>query len=86
MYFKHIIFEDKLKWLDALYLRTEGVGAFRDSNALIDSHILMTKYRGDTTSIMLKFSLDYIFFLTFFSSTSHVNLGKVILTTLDNFL
>jgi hypothetical protein len=41
-----------------LYLRMEGTSTLRDLDALIDSHILMIKYRGDTTSIIFQ-----VFFL-----------------------
>ena len=45
-----------------LYLRMEGTSTLRDSDALIDSHILMVKYRGDTTSIIFQvlFRLNFL--------------------------
>ena len=58
MCLKHLKFKEKLKWLDALYLRMEGLSALRDSDALIESHILITKCGGDITSIMFQGSLD----------------------------
>jgi len=39
-------------------LRMEGVSTLRDLDALIESHILITKYGGDITSIMFQGSLD----------------------------
>jgi len=40
----------------------EGTSTLRDSDALIDSHILMVKYRGDTTSIIFQvlFRLNFL--------------------------
>ena len=62
-----------------LYLRMEGTSTLRDSDVLIDSHILMIKYRGDTTSIIFQvlFRLNFLLININACSTRDGNMYKI---------
>ena len=68
-----------------LVFENGGSKSIEDWHALIDSDILITKYRGDIISITFQVFFRLNLPLNFFPSTSHVSLVKVIFITLDKF-